>query len=86
MPRLLLSLALLAASALAAPLVAPAPGAAPAAVDVVVEAAPELAARAVTTLSTATLAGYAPYTQLARAAYCPPAKVTGWACGGTFLS
>lgn len=65
----------------------------PASVDVV-EAAPlsnasaiavhVAAAKAgVTTLSASALAAFAPFTQIARAAYCSSSKVTGWACGGT---
>jgi hypothetical protein len=37
--------------------------------------------RAVTQVSAAELAGFAPYTQFARAAYCPTSKLTGWNCG-----
>lgn len=43
----------------------------------------EIARAGVTVLSASTLAAFAPFTQLARAAYCPSSKVTGWACGGT---
>jgi hypothetical protein len=41
----------------------------------------DLEKRDVTTLSAATIAGFAPYTQLARAAYCAPSKITNWNCG-----
>jgi hypothetical protein len=41
----------------------------------------ELEKRAVTTLDAATIAGFAPYTQIARAAYCAPSKITNWNCG-----
>ncbi|KAJ3476600.1 hypothetical protein NLI96_g11047 [Meripilus lineatus] len=40
-----------------------------------------LVARTVTQMSAAQLAGLAPYTQLARAAYCPSNLVSGWNCG-----
>lgn len=46
----------------------------------------EVARAGVTALSASTLAAFAPFTQLARAAYCPSSKVTGWACGGTLPS
>jgi hypothetical protein len=39
------------------------------------------AAALVTPLSAAAIAGYAPYTELARAAYCPT-DIATWACGG----
>jgi len=51
-----------------------------------VQAAPaaELDTRAgVTALSSAELASYTPYTQFARAAYCPTSVLNGWKCGGT---
>ncbi|KAI0336577.1 alpha/beta-hydrolase [Cubamyces sp. BRFM 1775] len=38
-------------------------------------------ARAVTPVSSADLAGLAPYTQFARAAYCDPSKTANWSCG-----
>ncbi|RDB25189.1 Lipase [Hypsizygus marmoreus] len=37
--------------------------------------------RSVTTLSASELSGFAPYTQFARAAYCPTSKLAGWNCG-----
>ncbi|KAF9465290.1 alpha/beta-hydrolase [Collybia nuda] len=37
--------------------------------------------RSVTPLSSSDLSGFAPYTQFARAAYCPTSKLTGWTCG-----
>ena len=37
--------------------------------------------RSVTALSAADLASLAPYTQFARAAYCPTSKLNGWNCG-----
>jgi hypothetical protein len=44
-------------------------------------AAPVPASRAgVTQLSAATIASYAPYTEFARAAYCPTA-IASWGCG-----
>ncbi|TFL02251.1 alpha/beta-hydrolase [Pterulicium gracile] len=36
----------------------------------------------VTSVPASTLAGYAPYTQFARAAYCDTNKVATWSCGG----
>lgn len=41
-----------------------------------------LEARATTRLSAAQISGYAPYTQLARAAYCAPKSIKAWNCGG----
>lgn len=38
--------------------------------------------RAVTPVPASVLAGLAPYTQFARAAYCPTSKLQGWGCGG----
>jgi hypothetical protein len=35
-----------------------------------------------TTVTPSQLAGFAPYTEFARAAYCPPSIVQGWQCGG----
>ncbi|KAI0322407.1 alpha beta-hydrolase [Amylostereum chailletii] len=40
-----------------------------------------LSRRSVTALSASQLAAFAPFTQLARAAYCKPSKITGWQCG-----
>jgi hypothetical protein len=37
--------------------------------------------RTVTTLTAAQLAGYADYTELARAAYCAPTSIEKWSCG-----
>ncbi|KAH9950599.1 Alpha/Beta hydrolase protein [Amylocystis lapponica] len=37
--------------------------------------------RDLTQLSASELSGFAPYTQFARAAYCPTDKITGWSCG-----
>ena len=65
------------------------PAAEPGAVEHIAVEVPRAAAAAstgVTTLSASALAGLAPYTQFARAAYCPSNKVTGWACGGASLS
>jgi len=45
------------------------------------QAAPNLQARSVTTLSSAELASLAPFTQFARATYCPSGLST-WKCGG----
>lgn len=48
----------------------------------VVHAAPQSLRRdGVTTLSPSELSGLAPFTQFARAAYCPSDKVQGWNCG-----
>ena len=44
-----------------------------------------IAARALTTLSATQISSYTPYTQLARAAYCEPTKITGWNCGGKWI-
>ncbi|KAI9061593.1 alpha/beta-hydrolase [Trametes sanguinea] len=45
-------------------------------------ASPALRARdGVTTLTSSELAGLAPYTQFARAAYCDPSKTSSWSCG-----
>jgi len=50
----------------------------------VAHAAPtSLNERSVTTLSASDLASLAPYTQFARAAYCPSGLKT-WTCGGVF--
>lgn len=35
-----------------------------------------------TTASPVSVVGFAPYTQFARAAYCPSWKLSGWKCGG----
>ncbi|PFH52214.1 hypothetical protein AMATHDRAFT_140728 [Amanita thiersii Skay4041] len=40
-----------------------------------------LQSRTETPLSTEELFSWAPYTQFARAAYCPPSKLTNWTCG-----
>lgn len=42
--------------------------------------------RDATKLTPEQLASYAPYTQFARAAYCPSSKIDPWACGSTPLS
>ncbi|KAH9887337.1 alpha/beta-hydrolase [Cubamyces lactineus] len=44
-------------------------------------ASPTHHARDVTPLSSTDLAGLAPYTQFARAAYCDPSKIVNWSCG-----
>ncbi|KAK7690030.1 hypothetical protein QCA50_006674 [Cerrena zonata] len=41
----------------------------------------EVRADTVTTLTSTQLASYAPYTQFARAAYCPSSKISNWGCG-----
>jgi hypothetical protein len=43
--------------------------------------ASELAKRQTTQLSASQLSSYAPYTELARAAYCAPTSITKWTCG-----
>ncbi len=40
-----------------------------------------LAERSVTALSSSQLSAFAPFTQFARAAYCPSDKVKNWSCG-----
>lgn len=40
-----------------------------------------LSKRAVSAIAGDTLASFAPFTQFARAAYCPLSKVTDWECG-----
>jgi hypothetical protein len=47
-----------------------------------ISAAPPPLRRSTSTIYTAELSGFAPYTQFARAAYCPTSKLTGWSCGG----
>lgn len=42
--------------------------------------------RAATQLSSTQLSSYAPFTQLARAAYCASSKLTNWNCGGALLA
>lgn len=39
----------------------------------------------VTALSTTQISDLAPFTQFARAAYCPPDEVLNWTCGGPFF-
>ena len=48
-------------------------------------ATPTLYPRTATQLTSSQLAAFAPYTQLARAAYCQPTKLTNWNCGGPSL-
>lgn len=40
-----------------------------------------LGRRAAAVLSNDQLAAFAPFTQFARAAYCPSSKIQGWQCG-----
>lgn len=47
--------------------------------------APNPRADAVTSLSVNQLSTIVPFTQFARAAYCPPEKIQGWQCGGMQL-
>jgi len=42
----------------------------------------DLVPSVVTALSSAEISSYTPFTQFARAAYCNPAKVRTWTCGG----
>jgi hypothetical protein len=42
--------------------------------------------RSVSTLSASDLAGLAPFTQFARAAYCPTSALKNWSCGRKFYS
>ena len=42
----------------------------------------DLEARSVTLLSAASISNFTPFTQFARAAYCPQSKVKTWNCGG----
>ncbi len=49
-------------------------------------ALPSLEARDATKLSAEQLASYSPFTQFARAAYCPSTKIIPWECGGTSYS
>lgn len=42
----------------------------------------QLQQRAVTPLSASELSSFAPFTQFARAAYCPTSRLVGWNCGG----
>ena len=48
--------------------------------------APVLQKRAVTHLSSSDLSGLAPFTQFARAAYCPTSILKTWKCGGMSVS
>ena len=45
----------------------------------------DLVSRAVTALSSVDISGYTSFTQFARAAYCDPAKVKTWTCGGGYF-
>ncbi|KAF8161184.1 alpha/beta-hydrolase [Crassisporium funariophilum] len=47
----------------------------------VVHAAPTVVQRSITALSSTDLSSFAPFTQFARAAYCPTAVLKGWNCG-----
>lgn len=46
-----------------------------------VKAVPHLLARSETPLSIPQLESLDPYTQFARAAYCPTRSLSGWTCG-----
>lgn len=52
--------------------------------DVRISGVTTQSAEAVTVLSSAQLSAFSPYTQFARAAYCPSSKLTNWNCGGMF--
>ena len=41
----------------------------------------DLEARTVSVLSTTDISSFTPFTQFARAAYCPQSKVNNWSCG-----
>lgn len=43
---------------------------------------PRSATRRAAALNTDQISALAPFTQFARAAYCPPADVQAWTCGG----
>jgi len=51
-----------------------------------VEVERDLVPRAVTALSSADISSYIPFAQFASAAYCEPAKVKAWNCGGECLT
>ncbi|KAH8082433.1 alpha/beta-hydrolase [Cristinia sonorae] len=51
------------------------------AVDIEVSRVKAVAASVVTVVSAGQLASFSPYTQFARAAYCPSEKLTNWNCG-----
>jgi hypothetical protein len=42
--------------------------------------------RSINKLSTNQFSAFAPFTEFARAAYCPTAKIMKWTCGGQFIS
>ena len=47
----------------------------------------DLVPRAPTALLTSTdISSYVPFAQFARAAYCDPAKIRSWTCGGEYLA
>lgn len=77
--KTLLLATLLSSSVWASPIPEPEPEAAP---SKNVEVERDLVSRAVTALSSADISSYTPFTQFARAAYCDPAKVKTWTCGG----
>lgn len=47
--------------------------------------APRTYVSSVTAMTSGQLSALAPYTQFARAAYCPPSIVQGWTCGRVFI-
>ena len=57
-----------------------------ASVFTLVHAVPHLIRRTETPLSASQLAGLAPYTQFARAAYCSTSSLSNWSCGRTLLA
>jgi hypothetical protein len=42
--------------------------------------------RTTTALSSQDFDAFTPFTQFARAAYCPTAKIMNWSCGGAYLA
>jgi len=77
--KFLLLATLVSSSVWASPIPEPEPEAAP---SENVEVERDLVPRAVAALSSADISSYTPFTQFARAAYCDPAKVKTWTCGG----
>jgi hypothetical protein len=54
--------------------------------SVIAAPAVQLQQRDATPVSASELASFAPFTQFARAAYCPTSRLQGWACGGALKS
>ena len=53
-------------------------------VDLVYAAVVRVKRQDITTLSSTQIAGFAPFTHLASAAYCDPSLTKNWDCGGAF--